>query len=98
MIAAGKRLSHRRLRRAVHLAAQRKYPGMSPRIREAIELFAIEGMSHGLIADEMGIEVSTVRGHIKDAYQILDSYTDDQQDYISDMSRQETRLHAHYRA
>lgn len=89
VVVAGERLSHRRLRRAVHLAPQRKYPGMSNRIREAIELFAIEGMSHSLVADEMGISVNTVRGYIKDAYETLEAYTDDADDYPADMSQQE---------
>ena len=50
---------------------------------------AIEGMSHRLVANEMGIAVTTVRGYIKSAYSILESYRDDAKDYPDDMSAQE---------
>ncbi len=84
-----RKLSHRRLSRAKQLARAREYEGMTLRIREAIELNAIEGMSHRLVANEMGIGISTVRGYIKTAYAILESFRDDATRYPDDMSAQE---------
>ena len=87
--AAVRKLSHPRLRRAMCLAGPRRYIGMTPRVRQAIELFAIEGMPQRLVADEMGITESTVRDYIKKAYGILESYHDDAGDYPPDMNPQE---------
>lgn len=84
-----RKLSHRRLRHASLLASPRQYQGLTPRIRQAIELNAIEGMSHRLVAHEMGIGVNAVRGYIKEAYTILESCHDDAGDYPDDMSAQE---------
>ena len=84
-----RKLAHRRLRWAKQLAGPRKFPGMTDRAYEALVLFAIEGMSHRLVANEMGIGLSTVQGYIKDAYAILESYHDDAGDYPQDMSAQE---------
>ena len=84
-----RKLSHHRLRIAKHLAKPRDYAGLTPKIRQAIELFAIEGLSHRLVANEMGIGESTVHGYIKEAYRILESYHDDKNDYLDDMSAQE---------
>lgn len=84
-----KKLQHHRLRWAKQLARPREYKGITPRKRQAIELVAIEGMSHKLAADEMGIKVSAVRGYIKKSYAILESYHDDAGDYPNDMTAQE---------
>lgn len=84
-----RKLSHPRLRRAKCLALPRRFVGMTARKRQAIELFAIEGMPQRLVADEMGIAESTVRDYIKQAYRILESYHDDAGDYPADMNRQE---------
>lgn len=84
-----RKLSHGRLRASSLLASPRHYEGLTPRIRQAIELNAIEGMSHRLVAHEMGIKVSAVRDYIKQAYATLESYHDDAGDYPDDMSAQE---------
>jgi DNA-binding NarL/FixJ family response regulator len=84
-----RKLSHRRLQGSSLLASPRQYQGLTPRIRQAIELNAIEGMSHRLVAHEMGIKVSAVRDYIKQAYATLESYHDDAGDYPDDMSAQE---------
>ncbi len=86
---ARRKLSHPRLRRAKCLSLPRRYIGMTPRVRQAIELFAVEGMPQRLVADEMGIGEHAVRGYVKDAYKILESFHDDTGDYPPDMSPQE---------
>ena len=83
------KLNHLRLRAAKELPGPRRYPELTKRRREAIILYAIEGMPVRLVADEMGIAVSTARGYIKQAYQILESHNDDAGDYPDDMSAQE---------
>ena len=87
--AAGRRLSHRRLRSARTLPGPRPYTDFTPRVRQAAELYVVEGMPVRLIADEMGLCESTVRGYIKKTYAILESYFDDEPDYPNDMSQQE---------
>ncbi len=89
VIAEARKLSHRRLARARHLAGPRQYQGMTRRVRQAIELYAIEGMPVRLVADEMGVGESTVRGYIKRAYAILEACHADDGDYPADMSPQE---------
>ena len=89
VVMAGRKLSHRRLQRIHELPGPRRYFGFTPRVRQAAELYAIEGMPVRLIADEMGVGESTVRGYIKKAYAILESYHDDERDYPHDMSPQE---------
>ena len=84
-----RKLSHARLRRAKCLAGPRCYLGMTKRVRQAIELFAVEGMPQRLVADEMGIGENTVRDYIKKAYRILESSHDDEGDYPLDMNQQE---------
>ena len=85
-----RKLQHPRLSTAKRLAQPRKYAGLTRRMRQAIELVAIEGMSHKLTANEMGVEVSTVSDYVKKAYSILESYHDDAGDYLQeDMSAQE---------
>ncbi len=88
LAAACDKLSHERLRAIKLLPGPRDYPGMTPRLREAIILYAIEGMRPRLIAHEMGISEATVRDYIKKAYRILES-ADDDCDYPADMSQQE---------
>ena len=89
VVEAGRRLSHRRLRGARELPGPRRYIGFTPRVRQAAELYVVEGMPVRLIADEMGVGESTVRGYIKKTYEILESYHDDDGDYPNDMSQQE---------
>ena len=89
VVEAGRRLAHRRLRAARELPGPRQYRDLSARKREAMILFAIEGMSHALVANEMGIVVDTVRSYIKEARQVLESNHDDARDYPNDMSPQE---------
>lgn len=89
VVEAGRRLSHRRLRGARELPGPRRYIGFTPRVRQAAELYVVEGMPVRLIADEMGIGEHAVRGYIKKTYEILDSYHDDDSDYPNDMSQQE---------
>lgn len=84
-----RKLSHRRLRQSSLLASPRQYKGLTPRVRQAIELNAIEGMSRRLVAHEMGIGVHAVNGYIKQAYAILEAYHGDTGDYPNDMSAQE---------
>ncbi|MCY3574419.1 MAG: hypothetical protein OXG92_10510 [Chloroflexi bacterium] len=83
------KLRHARLRKARSLAQPRLYKDMTPRIRQAIELYAVEGMPQKLVAHEMGIEVDTVRDYIRQAYDILDALHPDDTDYPLDMHRQE---------
>jgi DNA-binding NarL/FixJ family response regulator len=86
---AGRRLAHPRLRRSRTLPGPKQYQDLKPRKRDAIVLNAIEGMSHRLVAHEMGIALSTVQGYIKEARRTLGSYHDDIGDYPDDMSPQE---------
>jgi len=88
LVAACQKLSHARLDDTKLLPGPRSYPGLTPRLREAIILYAIEGMRPRLIAHEMGISEATVRDYIKKAYRILES-ADDDCDYPADMSQQE---------
>lgn len=84
------KLSHRRLRYKKQLASPRTYPGMGNRVFQALVLYAIEGMSHRLVADEMGIAENTVHDYIKEAYANLNAYHGDHSDYgDTDMSAQE---------
>ncbi|MCY3831894.1 MAG: hypothetical protein OXG85_02685 [Chloroflexi bacterium] len=87
--AAGRRLAHRRLRQARTLPGPKQYRDLSPRRRDTMVLFAIEGMSHRLVAHEMGITRNAVSDNIKEARRILESYHDDIGDYPADMSAQE---------
>ena len=87
VVGEARKLSHRRLNRAKQLALPREYAGLTRRMRQAIELVAIEGISHKLAAHEMDIEVNTVRDYVKTAYSVLESYHDDAGDYPDDMMR-----------
>ncbi|MCY4145320.1 MAG: hypothetical protein OXE95_00400 [Chloroflexi bacterium] len=86
---AAAELRHSRLQRARFLAQPRPYRNMTPRIRQAIELYAVEGMPQKLVAHEMDIEVETVRDYIRQAYDILDELHPDDTAYPLDMHRQE---------
>ncbi len=77
-----------RLAEAVVLPPKRHYPELTDRIREAIQLCVVEGMSADLAADEMGVSTHTIRSYVKEGYRILESY-DVGQDYPSTMSAQE---------
>jgi DNA-binding NarL/FixJ family response regulator len=76
-----------RLFRAVAIPEQREYPDLTPRVREALRLCVIEGMSAELAADEMGISPHTVRSYVKEGYRILETYDDTP--YPPDLSPQE---------
>ena len=89
VVEAGRRLAHRRLRLARTLPGPRNYTGFTPRVRQAAELYVVEGMPVRLIANEMGVSENTVRGYIKKTYQILESFHNDEQDYPNDLSQQE---------
>ncbi len=86
---AAAQLRHPRLQRARLLAQPHPYKNMTPRIRQAIELYAVEGMPQKLVAHEMDIEVETVRDYIQQAYDILDALHPDDSAYPLDMHRQE---------
>ena len=86
---AAAKLGHARLQRARFLAQPHPYRNMTPRIRQAIELYAVEGMPQKLVAHEMDIEVETVRDYIRQAYDILDALHADDTAYPLDMHRQE---------
>ena len=72
-----------RLFNANILPAERKYPGLTDRIRQALYLCVVEGMPAQLAADEMGVSTHTVRGYIKEGYRILEAYDDT--DYPGEM-------------
>lgn len=77
-----------RLAKAVVLPSKRHYPELTDRIREAIQLCVVEGMSADLAADEMGVSTHTIRSYVKEGYRILESY-DLKQEYPPEMSAQE---------
>ena len=83
------KLRHQRLKRTRHLPQPIAYPEMTPRILQAIELFAVEGMPQKLVAYEMGISEHTARDYITQAYKILDACHEDESDYPVGMNRQE---------
>ncbi|MYE26298.1 MAG: response regulator transcription factor [Chloroflexi bacterium] len=58
-------------RDTVRLPQPVQFPGLTPRKRRVIELFAIEGMPAALIANELRIKQSTVTDYVKKAYQAL---------------------------
>jgi DNA-binding NarL/FixJ family response regulator len=76
-----------RLFRAVAIPEQREYPDLTPRVREALRLCVVEGMSAELAADEMGISAHTIRSYVKEGYRILETYDDTH--YPLDLSPQE---------
>jgi DNA-binding NarL/FixJ family response regulator len=80
--------SDQRLQKAEILPERREYPDMTERIRQAVQLCVVEGMSAELAADEMGVSTHTIRSYIKEGYRILESY-DVHPDHPSDLSAQE---------
>ncbi len=62
---------------ATALPQPTQYQGLTPRVRRAIELYAIEGMPAALIADELLLTETTVRDYIKTAYDALGLYEDE---------------------
>lgn len=77
-----------RLHHAVVLPEQRQYPELTERIRQAIKLCVVEGMSAELAADEMGVSTHTIRSYIKEGYRILEAY-DNGHGFPPEMSAQE---------
>lgn len=76
-----------RLFRAAVVPERRAYPNLTERVRQALTLCVVEGMSAELAADEMGISPHTVRDYIKQGYRILEAYDDTV--YPPDLSPQE---------
>ncbi|MBI5957453.1 MAG: response regulator transcription factor [Chloroflexi bacterium] len=76
-----------RLFRAVVVPERREYPDLTPRVRQALDLCVVEGMSAELAADEMGISAHTIRSYVKEGYRILETYDDSI--YPPDLSPQE---------
>lgn len=76
-----------RLFRADVVPEVREYPDLTNRVREALNLAVVEGMSAELAADEMGISAHTVRSYVKEGYRILETYDDTV--YPPDLSPQE---------
>ncbi|HUN10028.1 MAG TPA: sigma factor-like helix-turn-helix DNA-binding protein [Aggregatilineales bacterium] len=75
------------LRHAYVLPPMRKFPELTPRLRQALQLCVVEGMPADLAADEMGISLNTIRGYIKEGYRILETY--DETEYPADLNPQE---------
>jgi DNA-binding NarL/FixJ family response regulator len=65
-----------RLFRAEVIPDRREYPELTDRVRQALILCVVEGMSAELAADEMGISPHTVRSYVKEGYRILETYDD----------------------
>ncbi len=75
---------------AVALPKPVEYQGLSKRIRQTIELHAVEGMPAALIADELDLAESTIRGYIKDAYEALGLSADQHDDsFLANLSQRE---------
>lgn len=70
------------------LPEKRAYPELTERIRQAVQLCVVEGMSADLAADEMGVSIHTIRSYIKEGYRILEAY-DDESEYPIELSAQE---------
>ncbi len=85
-------LNHRRVSSplVVKLPEPVQYPGLSKRVRQTIELYAIEGMPATLIANEMRLAKSTVQSYIKAAYKALDISADQHDDnFLADLPQRE---------
>ena len=76
-----------RLFRSATVPERRQSPELTQRIRQALQLCVVEGMSAELAADEMGLSPHTVRSYVKEGYRVLEAYDDTV--YPSDMSPQE---------
>ena len=85
---ASEQLFDDRISNATLLPEQRDYPELTERIRQAIYLYTVSGMSAGLAADEMGISLHTVRGYVKTGYRIMEDY-DEHTEYPVGMTPQE---------
>ncbi|NJL94171.1 MAG: hypothetical protein HC915_10815 [Anaerolineae bacterium] len=72
---------------ATLLPDTRSYPELTDRIRQALLLCVIEGMSAELAADEMGLSPHTIRTYIKEGYSILEAA--DKTHYPANLSPQE---------
>jgi DNA-binding NarL/FixJ family response regulator len=72
---------------AVVLPEGRDYPELTDRVRQALMLCVVEGMSAELAADEMGLSPHTIRTYIKEGYSILEANSD--LHYPPDLSPQE---------
>lgn len=69
------------------LPESRTYPELTDRIRQALMLCVVEGMSAELAADEMGLSPHTIRTYIKEGYSILEA--NDQTPLPANLSPQE---------
>jgi DNA-binding NarL/FixJ family response regulator len=65
----------------------RDYPELTDRVRQALILCVVEGMSAELAADEMGLSPHTIRTYIKEGYSILEA--NDETEYPKELSPQE---------
>lgn len=74
---------------AVILPHGREYPELTDRVRQALMLCVVEGMSADLAADEMGLSPHTIRTYIKEGYSILEANSDLDDDSSADLSPQE---------
>jgi DNA-binding NarL/FixJ family response regulator len=72
---------------AAQLPDGREYPELTDRVRQALMLCVVEGMSAELAADEMGLSPHTIRTYIKEGYSILEAADDTE--YPVDLSAQE---------
>lgn len=61
---------------AAILPEGREYPELTERVRQALMLCVVEGMSAQLAADEMGVSAHTIRTYIKEGYSILEANDD----------------------
>lgn len=82
----GQRGLHLRVQQAAVLPKSIEFAQLTSRVKEALELW-LGGMPAYLIADELGIAQSTVRGYIKKAYRILESSID--LDFPQEVTQQE---------
>lgn len=72
---------------AAILPKGRDYPELTDRVRQALMLCVVEGMSAELAADEMGLSPHTIRTYIKEGYSILEANSE--LHYPADLSPQE---------
>lgn len=72
---------------AAVLPNRRDYKELTERVRQALMLCVVEGMSAELAADEMGLSPHTIRTYIKEGYSILEA--NDSTEYPKELSAQE---------
>ncbi|MGF1507728.1 MAG: hypothetical protein ACFB51_21770 [Anaerolineae bacterium] len=58
------------------LPGRRRYPRLTRRIEQALQLCVVEGLPAELAAEEMGVSTSTVRSYVKEGYRILEAHDD----------------------